>query len=102
MRTPIFEQVRTEMPDAPICRICSHVPLLGNIFFGDGVCSNCWMRDLDTPEGYARSHCADCGEFLDGLEACQIVTEHKMGTEGYRYEYVHLCREHYELRVEGN
>lgn len=101
MRTPLFEQLRTEMSDAPICRICSHVNLTVR---DDDVCSNCWMRDLDTPEGYVRSHCADCGEFLDGLDAYQIVTQHpmeryEMGTEGVRFEYTYLCGEHHEARM---
>lgn len=104
MRTPIFEQIQAEMPDAPVCHICGHP----NLWVADrsDICSSCFMRDLDSPDGYIRSHCADCGEFLEGLDVFQLVTKHpmsryEMGSEGCRYEYVRLCREHYEIRAEG-
>lgn len=102
MDTPIFEQARAELPDAPICRICGTVDIA--IGIGHDICSQCWMCNRDEPSEWLKWHCADCGEFIDGLDRHQVVTEHqleryKYGTDGRRYEYVYYCREHYQLHA---
>jgi hypothetical protein len=91
--TPIFDQLRADMPGAPICSICRSV-----IFTPHGECAQCFMLNRDQSDQYANWHCADCGEFIDGLERHQIVTEHKV-SGGYRADYVFLCREHYDARM---
>jgi hypothetical protein len=100
LATPIFDQVRADMPDAPICGICRGIVY---IVYDDDICTNCWMLDRDNPSEHAKWHCADCGEFIDGLERHQIVTAGQLecyedGTDGIYYEVTYLCREHYEAR----
>lgn len=91
------------MPDAPVCPICRHPDLSAGAGKG-GICGNCWMRSLDDPGEHAKWHCADCGEYIDGGERHQIVTEGQLdryedGTDGIHYDVTYLCREHYDARM---
>lgn len=86
MRTPIFDQLVTETVDPPICTIC------GRVWFTPyeihhGICDVCFIcnRHLE-PEMW---HCADCGEFLTGLERMVFVT-------GMRATIV--CPDHFSAR----
>lgn len=97
--TPVFEQTRAALPDAPICRICGSVSLAG-----DSVCADCWMCGRDEPGEHHKWHCAHCGEFIDGLERHQLIIRERHeryedGGEAYQYDYLYLCREHYEARA---
>jgi PHP family Zn ribbon phosphoesterase len=85
--TPVFNQLRTEHPEAPLCRICNHVWL--NPWHGD-TCNDCFIRNRDHPEAHREWHCNDCGEFIDGLDRMVFQT----GT----HSVVFVCREHFNER----
>lgn len=104
LATPIFDQVRADLPEAPLCPICRHVNFTPNT--GD-ICGNCWMRRPDDPDNHAKWHCADCGEYIDELERHLIVTQRQMeryeaGTDGILFDTVYLCREHYDARTKAS
>ena len=83
----LYDELRREMPEAPLCRIC------GGPDYRGGGCGRCFERGLHDPnwtEAQREHRCADCGEVGPGFVIVDMDSQPPA---------IKVCAEHYAARM---